>query len=98
MELVDHPGPGEPGPGEVIVRNQAVGICGSDFHFLHGELDADFPRIQGHEVGAVVEAVGPDCERAPGAGDRVAHPPDQLVRPLLPVPDRARQRRATTSA
>ena len=74
MEIVDHPDPGEPGPGEVVVRNQAVGICGSDFHFFHGELDANYPRIQGHEVGAVVEAVGPDCERL-AVGDRVAiHP------------------------
>ena len=38
------------------------------------KLDANYPRIQGHEVGAVVEAVGPDCERL-HVGDRVAiHP------------------------
>jgi threonine dehydrogenase-like Zn-dependent dehydrogenase len=74
MEIVDLPDPGEPGPGEVVVRNRAVGICGSDFHFFHGELDANYPRIQGHEVGAVVEAVGPGCERLE-VGDRVAiHP------------------------
>ena len=74
MEVVDHPEPGEPGPGEVVVRNQAVGICGSDFHFFHGELDANYPRIQGHEVGAVVEAVGPECDRL-AVGDRVSiHP------------------------
>jgi threonine dehydrogenase-like Zn-dependent dehydrogenase len=74
IELEERPEPGEPGPGEVLVRPQAVGICGSDFHYLEGEL-GDFPRIQGHEVGAVVEAVGPDCERGLGAGDPVAlHP------------------------
>jgi threonine dehydrogenase-like Zn-dependent dehydrogenase len=33
MELADVPEPGEPGPGQVIVRPEAVGICGSDFHF-----------------------------------------------------------------
>jgi len=75
IELVDLPTPGEPGPGEVIVRPQAVGICGSDFHFLMGELGSDFPRIQGHEVGATVESVGPDCTRGLSAGDNVAlHP------------------------
>jgi L-gulonate 5-dehydrogenase len=77
MELSDLPEPGAPGPGEVIVRPQAVGICGSDFHFLMGELgdQAQFPRIQGHEVGATVEAVGPGCARALSAGDSVAlHP------------------------
>jgi threonine dehydrogenase-like Zn-dependent dehydrogenase len=75
MELTDLATPGEPGPGEVIVRPQAVGICGSDFHLFAGELGDQFPRIQGHEVGAVVEAVGPDCERGLSRGDRVAlHP------------------------
>jgi threonine dehydrogenase-like Zn-dependent dehydrogenase len=77
MELADLPEPGAPGPGEVIVRPQAVGICGSDFHFLMGEIgdQAQFPRIQGHEVGATVEAVGPGCARALSAGDSVAlHP------------------------
>jgi L-gulonate 5-dehydrogenase len=59
----------------VLVRPQAVGICGSDFHFLMGELGDDFPRIQGHEVGATVEAVGPGCTRGLSAGDSVAlHP------------------------
>jgi threonine dehydrogenase-like Zn-dependent dehydrogenase len=72
--LEDRPEPGQPGPREVLVRPQAVGICGSDFHYLMGEL-GDFPRIQGHEVGAVVEAVGPDCAREISAGDTVAlHP------------------------
>lgn len=72
IELEERPEPGEPGPGEVIVRPQAVGICGSDFHYLMGEL-GDFPRVQGHEVGAVVEAVGPGGGLRPG--DHVAlHP------------------------
>jgi threonine dehydrogenase-like Zn-dependent dehydrogenase len=74
IEVEERPDPGEPGPGEVIVRPQAVGICGSDFHYLMGEL-GDFPRIQGHEVGAVVEAVGPDGSRGLAPGDSVAlHP------------------------
>src|SRR4051794_41251166 len=54
--------PGAPGTGEVVVRPEAVGICGSDFHFYAGELHelvgATLPRVQGHEVAAVVEAVG----------------------------------------
>jgi L-gulonate 5-dehydrogenase len=74
LDVEERPDPGEPGPGEVIVRPRAVGICGSDFHYLMGEL-GDFPRIQGHEVGAVVEAVGPDGTRGLAPGDRVAlHP------------------------
>jgi threonine dehydrogenase-like Zn-dependent dehydrogenase len=77
MELADVEAPREPGPGEVIVRPQAVGICGSDFHFFLGEMGdgSEFPLIQGHEVGAVVESVGPDCERDLSPGDSVAlHP------------------------
>ena len=77
MEVLDLPEPGEPGPGEVIVRPQAVGICGSDFHYFLGEIgdQAQFPRIQGHEVGAVVESVGPECSRGLQPGDAVAlHP------------------------
>lgn len=75
MEMADVEPPGEPGPGEVIVRPQAVGICGSDFHLFAGELGDQFPRIQGHEVGAVVEAVGPDRGRGLSPGDSVAlHP------------------------
>jgi threonine dehydrogenase-like Zn-dependent dehydrogenase len=75
MEMADVAPPGEPGPGEVIVRPRAVGICGSDLHLLAGELGDQFPRVQGHEVGAVVEAVGPGCERDLGRGDSVAlHP------------------------
>ena len=35
------------------MRPQAVGICGSDFHYFLGEIgdQAQLPRIQGHEVG-----------------------------------------------
>src|SRR3954470_483106 len=65
--------PGPPGAGEVVVRPEAVGVCGSDFHFYAGELHelvgATLPRVQGHEVAAVVEAGGADWrdELAPGA-------------------------------
>ena len=76
-ELAERPEPGAPGPRQVLVRPQAVGICGSDFHYFLGEIgeQAVYPRIQGHEVGAVVEAVGPDCTRGLSPGDPVAlHP------------------------
>jgi len=68
MEIVDVPEPPEPGPGQVVVGSMAVGICGSDYHFFSGHLteeagggDRAFPKIQGHEVGGTVVAVGPDC-------------------------------------
>ena len=85
------PEPAEPGPGEVLVRPAAVGICGSDFHFFEGRLSehaggSGFPRIQGHEVAATVESVGPGCrEGLPARADGRALPAAR-VRALLPVP------------
>ncbi len=77
MRVCDVSEPGEPGAGEVIVRPTAVGICGSDFHFFEGLLSehaggSGFPRIQGQEVGATVEAVGPGCREGIEAGQQVA--------------------------
>jgi threonine dehydrogenase-like Zn-dependent dehydrogenase len=77
MAVMDRPLPGEPGPGQVVVAPGAVGICGSDYHFFAGELSeaaggSQFPRVQGHEVGATVVAVGPGCSKPLRAGQRVA--------------------------
>ena len=77
MRVVDVDDPPEPGAGEVIVRNEAVGICGSDYHFLLGELTdaaggSQFPRIQGHEVGATIAALGAGCRPELAVGQRVA--------------------------
>ncbi|MFZ1878733.1 MAG: alcohol dehydrogenase catalytic domain-containing protein [Gaiellaceae bacterium] len=77
MRIRDVAEPGEPGPGEVIVRPTAVGICGSDFHFFEGRLSehaggSGFPRIQGHEVAATVEAVGRGCREGIAPGQMVA--------------------------
>ena len=72
MRVEDVPEPGEPGVGEVIVRPEAVGLCGSDFHYFLGDIGAVYPRIQGHEAAGIVEVVGPDCPPHVNAGDRVA--------------------------
>jgi threonine dehydrogenase-like Zn-dependent dehydrogenase len=77
MRIRDVAEPGEPGPGEVVVRPTAVGICGSDFHFFEGRLSehaggSGFPRIQGHEVAATVEAVGSGCRDGISPGQMVA--------------------------
>jgi threonine dehydrogenase-like Zn-dependent dehydrogenase len=73
MRVVDLPEPSAPGAGEVLVRPEAVGLCGSDFHYFLGELGFErYPRVQGHEFAGVVEAVGPDTPPALRAGQRVA--------------------------
>jgi L-gulonate 5-dehydrogenase len=58
------PVPGQcPDPGEVLVRVQRAGICGSDIHILHGSNPfARYPRVIGHEFAGVIEAIGPDVD------------------------------------
>ena len=77
MVLRERPEPAAPGPGEVVIRPEAVGICGSDYHFFTGELSdaaggSRFPRIQGHELAGTITAVGPGCRAELGIGRRVA--------------------------
>jgi threonine dehydrogenase-like Zn-dependent dehydrogenase len=78
MEVVDVPEPDAAGPGELIVRPESVGLCGSDFHYFHGDIgltddpDQLYPRIQGHEFSAIVVDVGPGCPPGFAAGQRVA--------------------------
>lgn len=59
----------EPGVGEVAIRVEACGICGSDLHMLPSDALPE-GAIMGHEVAGTVAAVGPDVEGW-GAGDRV---------------------------
>jgi L-iditol 2-dehydrogenase len=62
VEPVPHPGP--PGPGEVLLRVSATGICGSDLHSYQdariGDTPIQGPLVLGHEFSARVEAVGPE--------------------------------------
>jgi len=61
----------KPGPGEVLVRVHAAGVCGTDLHILDGMIKPDpYPMTLGHEAAGVVEAVG-DGVRTP-VGTRVA--------------------------
>jgi 2-desacetyl-2-hydroxyethyl bacteriochlorophyllide A dehydrogenase len=67
LSLEEVPDPA-PGPRDVVVRVEAVGICGTDIHVLDGEFAPTvFPIIPGHETSGVVEAVGDEVtELAPG--------------------------------
>ena len=48
----------DPGPGEVVVRVQACGVCHTDLHYREGGINDEFPFLLGHEAAGVVEAVG----------------------------------------
>lgn len=80
----------EPGPGEVLVKTLACGICGSDLHALvHADKmvqaarDTDTPFnldpardvVMGHEFCAEVVEYGPDTAGAAPVGDRVVSMP-----------------------
>ncbi len=56
---IDIPEPAAPGAGEVLVRVQRVGICGTDLGGYLGKMPFfSYPRIPGHELGVEVIAVG----------------------------------------
>ena len=48
----------QPGPGEVLVKTVASGICHSDLHAIEGALPLPAPCVLGHEPAGIVEAVG----------------------------------------
>jgi S-(hydroxymethyl)mycothiol dehydrogenase len=53
----------EPGPGEVLVRVLANGLCHSDLWAIdHGNWGSPFPMLLGHEGAGVVDAVGEGVE------------------------------------
>ena len=47
-----------PGPGEVLLKTAASGICHSDLHVIEGGLPMPPPCVLGHEPAGVVEAIG----------------------------------------
>jgi alcohol dehydrogenase, propanol-preferring len=78
-----------PGPGELLLRVHACGVCRTDLHLLDGEVEIKSPpRVLGHQIVATVEAAGEpmqasessesDRQRAgapsPRVGDRVGVP------------------------
>lgn len=63
-----------PGPGQVLLRVRACGVCRTDLHVVDGELpDPKLPLIPGHQIVGVVEETGEGAERF-AAGDRVGVP------------------------
>lgn len=70
LDVVDMPEP-QAGPGEVVIRVAACGICGSDVHGFDGSTGRRIPPIvMGHEAAGTVAAVGEGVTRYQ-PGDRV---------------------------
>ena len=57
LEVVTRQVP-EPGAGQVRVRVQACGVCHSDAITMYGIFPIEYPRVPGHEIVGVVDAVG----------------------------------------
>lgn len=60
LEIVERELP-NPGPGEVLIKVEACGICGADAGAIEGlEKGVQYPRVPGHEVvGTIYKAADP---------------------------------------
>jgi alcohol dehydrogenase, propanol-preferring len=64
----------EPGPGQLLIRVCACGVCRTDLHVADGELtEAKLPLVLGHEIVGTVEALGAQVEGF-AIGQRVGVP------------------------
>ncbi len=73
LEVEEVPTP-EPGPGHVLIKVEAAGVCLSDVHLIDGTLSPLYLQgdvvTLGHEVAGTVHALGPGVTQAK-VGDRV---------------------------
>jgi len=72
LEIQERPTP-KPGPGQVLVRLEACGLCHTDIHAAHGDwpVKPTPPFVPGHEGVGIVTTVGPGVTSR-AVGDRVA--------------------------
>ena len=71
LRLVERAVP-EPGPGELLLRVRACGVCRTDVHVRDGEVRGRLPIVLGHQIVATVEGAG--AGTATAAGTRVGVP------------------------
>ena len=73
LQLIDLPRP-QVGPGQLLLRVRACGVCHTDLHTVEGEIiPPGYPITPGHQVVGVVEEVGGGVEDWQ-TGDRVGVP------------------------
>ena len=82
--VLDHPGSfrvaevpdPKPGPGQIVVKVEACGICGTDLHIVDGEFPpTPYPITPGHEFAGTVVASLADARMDLPVGTRVAVDP-----------------------
>ncbi|MFP4302338.1 MAG: zinc-binding dehydrogenase [Spirochaetaceae bacterium] len=75
-EITDLPVP-EPASGELRLKVEAVGLCGSDLRTIRsGHKHVQFPWTLGHEICGTVEKLGPDFEGPWKVGERLSVGPN----------------------
>jgi L-iditol 2-dehydrogenase len=78
MSLVERPETEQPSADEVLIKVEAVGVCGSDIHYYRegriGGQVVEYPFVVGHEFSGIVLEVGTSVTRVK-TGDRVAVDP-----------------------
>jgi L-iditol 2-dehydrogenase len=79
LEIRRVPDP-QAGPGEVLIEIQAAGICGSDLHIYHWDINFAMrpPMVIGHEFSGVIAGLGEGVEGWQ-IGDRVTAEPSFIV-------------------
>src|SRR5579863_4488947 len=82
LSMIDLPRP-EPGPGEILVRVHACGVCRTDLHVAEGDLPPKHsPIVPGHEVVGVVSDWATAATASYAARASVSH---GCVRPVAPA-------------
>ena len=71
LRYIDAPQP-TPGPGEVLIKAEAIGVNFIDTYFRSGQYPRELPFVIGTEVCGTVEAIGEGAGEGLSVGDRVA--------------------------
>ncbi|MBI5690507.1 MAG: zinc-binding dehydrogenase [Verrucomicrobia bacterium] len=76
----------EPGPEDVILAVEAVGVCGSDLHQWtgHHSWPVNYPVVLGHEFGGRIAALGA-AVKGWSEGDRVVSETSAVIDPNSPM-------------
>ena len=56
-----------PGPGEILVKNAATGVCHTDLSVIQGRLNFPTPCVVGHETAGEVVEFGPGVSESKGS-------------------------------